>query len=291
MENLKNGLYVGDITKITQEEKLKYAKMFAEGCKELEDLMMKMWDMGIRTYASCAGHQYVCGDHVNTRLPYISFDIKKLSENQQKKLLSFLLKNKEDVFEFTFQIDNLEKERHVLCLHLRNAEKGFKYLSELLDVVNNNKIDFKEDSLSSKEKYLIDSIIDLNAIELVKYLKGVKDLPREKKISFVEFVVEKDKKISLIVKDCVKSHIERKDDPEFGSYLYVVVEGYYTQDPYRDGIYYTRVKGKTKILKKSQLGDLKEFKSNRELNYAVNFTKKQFEKVFNLLQNKNILLV
>jgi len=267
MENLKNGLYVGDITKLSQEEKLKYAKMFAEGCKELEDLMMKMWGMGIRTYACCAGHQYDCGDHVNTRLPYISFDIKKLSENQQKKLLSSLLKNEDDVFEFTFQIDNLEKERHVLGLHLRNSEKGFKYLSELLDVVNNNKIDYNEDSLSSKEKYLIDSIIDLNSIGLVKYLKSVKDLPREKKISFVEFIVEKDKKISLIVKDCIKSHIERKDDPEFGSYLYRVIEGYYTQDPYRDEIYYTRVKGKTKILKKSELGDLKEFESARELNY------------------------
>jgi len=291
MENLKNGLYVGDITKLSQEEKLKYAKMFAEGCKELEDLMMKMWGMGIRTYACCAGHQYDCGDHVNTRLPYISFDIKKLSENQQKKLLSSLLKNEDDVFEFTFQIDNLEKERHVLGLHLRNSEKGFKYLSELLDVVNNNKIDYNEDSLSSKEKYLIDSIIDLNSIGLVKYLKSVKDLPREEKISFVEFIVEKDKKISLIVKDCIKSHIERKDDPEFGSYLYRVIEGYYTQDPYRDEIYYTRVKGKTKILKKSELGDLKEFESARELNYIVRFTKKQFEKVFNLLQNNSILLV
>ncbi len=63
------------IPKFDEETKIKYAKEFCEGCKELESLLLFLWNNDINTKGCCAGHV-----EKNT-LPYIGIKDLKFSDD------------------------------------------------------------------------------------------------------------------------------------------------------------------------------------------------------------------
>ena len=118
------GNVIEDFTKLSMEEKEKYAEQFCEGNKDLKMLLLKMWNNGIQTYASCAGHKMEEMVSANGMIadpnPYIYFEVSSLNEKQQQKLFKNLImisKNLGIVEEFDLTLDSyMGFEKHGLSI-------------------------------------------------------------------------------------------------------------------------------------------------------------------------------
>lgn len=84
---------VKDMTTLTKEEQLKYAKTFSEGSKELEELLKYMWANGINTFACCAGHEAekLENGFISQNKPYIMFDVASFGKEEFEHLLKQLI--------------------------------------------------------------------------------------------------------------------------------------------------------------------------------------------------------
>ena len=147
------GNVLEDLTKLSPEEQEKYAEEFCEGNAELKKLLLKLWKSGIQTYACCVGHNAEEASQGNESKPYIFFDVRTLSEDQQRKLFKNIMmisKNLNAIEELKVQVDNyMDFFRHGCLLRLKNAE-AYMILNGLFDTILQ-----KETMLEKIQKFLI----------------------------------------------------------------------------------------------------------------------------------------
>ena len=286
MARSKLGNIIEDFSNLTDEKKEEYAEMFSEGNEDLKRLLIKMWDNGIQTYASCAGHDKsevhpTADGFIMITDPYIFFDVKSLTEKQQKLLFKSLImtSKKTDLiqrFEFAPDI-HMGFERHGLTIRLKNEKNAYAVLNDIYDSVMQTSLLDRlkniftkknpEEKLTSAEEEFVDALIQLNSISLERI--NLTNRSPEEKISEMMLEYNNKQTMSMGVTDGVKgSWYSRKS--EFGYYSLCFAEGYYTFDE-RENVYYTLKNGEPVILSKNEIVGMKEYTRNRPLNFNSDF--------------------
>lgn len=296
------GNIIENFLNLPEEKKKEYAEMFSEGDEDLKRLLIKMWNNGIQTYASCAGHD----DDMGNEDPYIFFDIKTLSEKQQRmfyKILIIACKKLEGFKRFEVEPDlHMGFERHGLTIRLRKGKNAYAILNEIFDSVMNTSLSknlkefFEQNNFEAKftekEKKFVDSLIQLNSISLDE-LSLAKTSPEQK---IKEFMLEYEDENNMFMSIIDGINISWF---EFGRYSTLdVAEGYYTEYKYRkytytfkngefvenddeeyESLYYTLKNGEAVLLDKNELGGLKNIVEDRIFNFKSKFDYEKFNEI------------
>lgn len=162
-----------DLNNMTKEEKEDCACEFAEGSEELKNLLLKLWDKGITTYACCAGHRDK--DNVLTDAPYLFFDVRQFDENRLKHIVSSCLRGFENrTNDFAFVIDYIvqNRERRAISIKLKNKQMYKEFFSFV------DKLIFGEEEIVSKKENeeMIESILSMFKLSIHNYIKNAKDI-------------------------------------------------------------------------------------------------------------------
>lgn len=135
-----------DMTKIKDKEY--YATEFSEDSVQLKNLLLKMWDSGINTYACCAGHKKT--KFRNRSIAYIFFDFRTISMKTIENMILLLRQKFASFVHFTTGIDKMkcnEIIRYGLAIYFeKNQREGFRFLSNII-----NKSDFQNHQISNNQ--------------------------------------------------------------------------------------------------------------------------------------------
>ncbi len=124
-----------NVLQLPKEKQLELAKLFAEGNRELEALLLYAWDNGLKTFACCAGHS-----NKDINGAYINFCV----NNNEDRFLSIFesLSRCEDVrVEYTFHPSRDEDNSSVTIIVVRvgnifdpyDEEKNMKFFRKIKD--------------------------------------------------------------------------------------------------------------------------------------------------------------
>lgn len=160
-----------DMTKISQEEKLKYSEEFSEGSTSLKRLLLFLWDNKINTIACCAGHNIY--DE-----PYISMSIDSLNKIAVTTLLSNIFFDYNSKVKVMIRNENNRRKKKDYLKHIIKLTLFFDYLEKescfdyLLKVVNKtltNELESKYDLLNEFNKNLIEDIVTVYSLDMKLY--------------------------------------------------------------------------------------------------------------------------
>ena len=70
-----------DFSKLSKEEKIEQATVFAEGSNELKKILLLLWECGVQTIGCCGGHED------NRSMPYVAFNIEDMDSEEVKNIL------------------------------------------------------------------------------------------------------------------------------------------------------------------------------------------------------------
>lgn len=184
-----------DMTVLSEQEMVEQAKVFSEGNKELEELLIYLWKNGIQTIGCCSG------EHENSASPYIGFYVDKLDNSLLSDLLLDAVQLKEFlqvdvnkgrlVDEFIFDEDGnvvgTEKRERPININF-TFKKGFGvngFLDAIKFAFSNTHEDYEERlaelSLTNEKDMLwVYDILDLKEVDLKKLdFKNIKKQIKE----------------------------------------------------------------------------------------------------------------
>ena len=143
------------------EEKRVQAKEFAEGSKELEDLLMFLWENGIQTIGSCSGHN-------GERFPDVSFYAKNIDDKTLRKIMVGL-NSQQDVYSIDASAGYYGREIYIGIVLKKDKNASFENtLKSIKDAFNKelSADEFKEKytKLPQEEKDFIESVISVKAL-------------------------------------------------------------------------------------------------------------------------------
>ena len=281
---------IEDLTKLSDEKKEEMATLFSEGNEDLKKLLIKMWNNGIQTYACCAGHDEseikASNGPIPSTNPYIYFDVKTLSPEQQYKLFKAIIKSTKNVKlieKFSLTLDEyMGFEKHGLTIRMKKDKQCYRYLNDMFDNVfkkenifdNIKKLLFGENSaLSIEEKDFLDSMMQVNGLSLNEYSKKADKFSKTERIERLEINYDKGEK-GIDVRDGVRTELCCEDKEE-GRFWFNIAEGMYVKDPYEEDVYYTLKNGEQVTLNHTQLSGLKPLESVRKYNFSKKYSYEQ----------------
>lgn len=136
----------------------KSARLFSEGNKDLEELLLTLWSMGIQTNACCKGTEEPDHKQPLPKIPYISLHVTIESLNLILALAENILNDKylkHSNVDFSLSMyrnrnDNFERKRlcflsfNLLCLTNSQSEQFFKNLLRVAKQVKESHVEFDE---------------------------------------------------------------------------------------------------------------------------------------------------
>ena len=277
--------------KLPENERITWAKTFGEENKDLENLLLELWRKGIQTYSCCAGHstrEYVGGGFSTINAPYMFFDVRNLTRQQQSILYKTLILQarmyRSVHFSMTLDYDDYfgSGVRHGLAVHGFNIGLISK---TILSAVNNStrqldeiKLDLQKrgirSELSLEEEKFVESLIELNDVNFTKYLDSVKGLKDDEKMGSIGLQHYKNN-MSYCVTDNVKVQSCLVDDK-----FVFLSAGTYIPHPTKPNKYISLVNDVTiNECSEDELVGLKEYTENRKLCCDKDYSFQEFGKV------------
>ena len=172
-------LHCESILSLSKEEQAKLAKKYSERNKELEKLLLFLWENNILTYSTCGGHKYIKPQLLDNGiirgqenvLSKISFNIDNFSNSQIENLIRYLLSTFENKLEF--YIKNTHNKNKISKLMSINfnfeiRESGFIELKNIIQNILNNVLMFSE--LNDFNNTLIKDILTILSYDFEKYV-------------------------------------------------------------------------------------------------------------------------
>lgn len=194
-----------DMTILSEQEMFEQAKVFSEGNKNLEELLIVLWKNGIQTIGCCSG------EHENSANPYVGFYVDKLDNGLLSDLLLDTIQLKEflqvdvskglSVDEFIFdEVGNVvgtEKRERPMNINF-TFKKSFG-INGFLDVVKSALSKTHEDYeerlaelslINEKDMLWVYDILDLKEVDLKKLdFKNIKRQIKEQLGSDIDIKV------------------------------------------------------------------------------------------------------
>ena len=208
MENLNNGGIVYDFDLIRENGIETSAGQFAEGSEPLKRVLLKLWDMGIFTFASCKGRSEQGHRTGILKQPYVSILVDEKSKEAAFALVEAILasseKNKPNVTVFSDLFVGDGKYRTSVLLDrlvLTNAacDRMFESLERILErhaVGEHSVLPAKTEKALEEAKKLFDvaPLLPCRRVSVsldhkngaVSFAKGVGDKMPKKKVGSIE---------------------------------------------------------------------------------------------------------
>ena len=309
-----------DMTKLSEAEQQKYATEFSEGSNDLKELLLYMWQNGINTHASCAGHApQKFGNSIAMLKPYIMFDISSLKSKEIKDLLSklILLNETKDkpCLDISIQaqlfdgkrfmntvaegrIEDDVFERHSMSIHFVDGDNT--HYKELLDVlqsvksqdkslINKLKDKFKQvTKIGTQFKDFIDIVSQVNEMSL-KDKAGNEEF---KSINGISLGYEKGKLYQDIATKRPNGWTLFQDNEARGP-VFECAPGYATRIdslyPWIPDKFFTMKDGDAIEISSKEAQHLKPYKINEELEYHGDFSAPKMNEILKSLNQEQSL--
>ena len=272
----KNELYKLNLKKLTDLEKIEKAELFSEGNELLKNLLLKMWDRGIETYACCSGHE-------GKSDPYIFFSINNFLNSNFNlfalKVIRFCKKNNYDLSfsnDFLYDLRYDRKGLGICAFNDRNVStKFFTNLEELLFGEN-----FTQDyKFSKKEAEIVDSLVRLYQIDMSKYIKNSKKSSNCQTNSIS--IIINGKEVIIRSYNNMKHKSFKFSDKQGKEKRYLLAEGFYRTI---FGKYYTLINNETKELNNCELKNYKPYRIYKKYNRGKFFTVENFNETLKIFK-------
>ena len=259
---------------ITKDKRNEYAELFAEGNEQLKNILLKLWERGIDTYACCAGHG-------EPRWPYIFLNIEKFLNSDFESLIAKILTySKKYNLCFGFSNDymhgvNFERKGLSISAFQEkiSSEKFFTIVHEIL-FGENEKQEYK---FTDQDLELIKSIKKIYEIDMLNYL-NISKKNSNCQINTISIWLEADNVILRYFNNMNHKSFKLKDNFNKET-RYLLAEGYYK-----------KIKGRYYALKNGEVIEINEDEL-KNYNLYRNYVKYNKETIFSVEKFNNVLKV
>ena len=129
---------------------------FSEGNVYLYDLLKYCYDIGIKTFARCKGHEASEESNWLVKLPYISFVVDGSNDDMLMYVLSFLMQEGNFGNRISYNLEYLEKKGTTLSIYNHSIDSEsiksfFTFILSIIKAYLQNKVDH----IDNKYKNLI----------------------------------------------------------------------------------------------------------------------------------------
>lgn len=156
-----------DSLNLSKEQQVKYAKKFSEGSKELENLLLFLWENNIRTIACCKGHQPEETYPGAIPLPYLCLDMKTIDDEVLKQILkNFCCRDEIKIIQVSLnKLTDVNIKRKDLTIRLKDQKQSFR---GVFDCFYNAmcRENFEKVQLSEKDEDFINLAIKMKNLDI-----------------------------------------------------------------------------------------------------------------------------
>ena len=179
-----------DLSKVQVNEQEKLATEFSEGSENMKNLLLFLWDNGINTFACCGGHDEIevevdedGSKFYDDNRPYVTFDMKALSDSRFKNILRGLCKIPEvaelSVINDHYERYGLDPRKQMVLVFAEPASTTENVIRLFYDVLHTDK-QIDASHLSEPDKDFIDfavllknvAVDDIDLTDYKKYYKN-----------------------------------------------------------------------------------------------------------------------